>query len=69
MFFEGVCVLAVVKGDLWGLLSGNQGLKREIDKPSTNPKKDKIHTYYIMPSHFLEIFLYISSRAVNNNQP
>jgi len=38
-FFEGVCVLAVVKGDLWGLLSGNQGLKREIDKPPTNPKK------------------------------
>ena len=28
---------------------GNQGLKREIDKPLTNPKKDKIHTYYIMP--------------------
>ena len=31
----------VVKGDLWGLLSGNQGLKREIDKPPTNPKKIK----------------------------
>jgi len=27
----------------------NQGSKREIDKPPTNPKKDKIHTYYIMP--------------------
>jgi len=38
-----------VKGDLWGLLSVNQGSKREIDKPPTNPKKDKIHTYYIMP--------------------
>nr|MDO8077563.1 hypothetical protein [Candidatus Freyarchaeota archaeon] len=38
-----------MRGDLWGLLSGNQGSKREIDKPPTNPKKDKIHTYYIMP--------------------
>jgi len=37
-----------VKGDLWGLLSGNQGSKREIDKPSTNPKKDK-NTY--LPHH------------------
>jgi len=27
----------------------NQGLKKEIDKPPTNPQKNKIHTYYIMP--------------------
>ncbi|MHA1363684.1 MAG: hypothetical protein ACTSP1_14295 [Candidatus Freyarchaeota archaeon] len=47
-----------MKGDLWGLLSGNQGLKREIDKPPTNPKKDKIHTYYIMPMVFSENYIY-----------
>ncbi|MEX2705491.1 MAG: hypothetical protein Q6352_009555 [Candidatus Freyrarchaeum guaymaensis] len=33
-----------MKGDLWGLLSGNQGLKREIDKPPTNPKKYTLTT-------------------------
>ncbi|MEX2703903.1 MAG: hypothetical protein Q6352_001370 [Candidatus Freyrarchaeum guaymaensis] len=48
-----------MKGDLWGLLSRNQGSKREIDKPPTNPKKDKIRTYYIMPFFSPKKFLYL----------
>jgi len=43
-----------------GLLSGNQGLKKEIDKPPTNPKKDKIHTYYIIPKRHTDCALWKS---------